>query len=60
MSKVYYFKRLPPVKSRLGHQAEERKPLRGSGKYPYADSVCNELGIPFAETAKELAYLLAV
>jgi hypothetical protein len=60
MSKVYYFKRLPLVKSRLGHQAEERKLLRGSGKYPHADSVCNELGIPFAGTAEESADLLAV
>jgi len=60
MSKIYYFKRLPPVKSCLGNQAEERKLLRGIGKYPYADSVCNELGIPFAGTAEELADLLAV
>jgi hypothetical protein len=60
MSKIYYFKRLTPVKSCLGNKAEERKPLRGSGKYPHADSFCNELGIPFAGTAEESADLLAL
>jgi len=34
--------------------------FKGSGKYPYADSACKELGIPFAGTAEELADLLAV
>jgi hypothetical protein len=60
MSKIYYFKRLPLVRSFVGNKAEERKLLRGSGKYPYADSACKELGIPFAGTAEELADLLAV
>ena len=33
--------------------------FKGSGKYPNAENVCKELGIPFALTARDLKNLLA-
>jgi ATP-dependent protease Clp ATPase subunit len=32
--------------------------FKGSGKYPHAENVCKELGIPFALTARDLENLL--
>lgn len=34
--------------------------FKGSGKYSHAETTCEEQGIPFAKTAKELEILIAV